>query len=176
MRYTIRLLAVLLAAVATCFAEPVYMLIPNIEGEVVQKGREGWIQVFAFSHEVVSPRDPATGQATGKRQHQPFRCVLAQSKATPLLFAALAKNEKIPKVTINFFKASQTSGVETLYYKIELTNASLSSVRPWMANVKDPTVANFGSQVEIAFVYEKITWTATDGPVTSEDSWLEPRL
>lgn len=46
-----------------------------IRGEVTQRGRENQHRLLAYSHEIVSPRDPATGQATGKRQHQPFRIV-----------------------------------------------------------------------------------------------------
>ena len=44
----------------------------EIKGSVTQKGREGRIAVIAVSHELLSPRDAATGQATGKRQHKPF--------------------------------------------------------------------------------------------------------
>ena len=38
----------------------------DIQGGVTQKGREGKIMVIAVSHEIVSPRDANSGQATGK--------------------------------------------------------------------------------------------------------------
>jgi len=43
-----------------------------IKGSVTQKGREGLILVIAVSHEIVSPRDSASGLPTGKRMHKPF--------------------------------------------------------------------------------------------------------
>ncbi|HZF48038.1 MAG TPA: type VI secretion system tube protein Hcp, partial [Polyangiaceae bacterium] len=43
----------------------------EIKGSVTQKGREGKIMVIAVSHEIMSPRDPASGLPTGKRMHKP---------------------------------------------------------------------------------------------------------
>src|SRR4051812_27559562 len=40
----------------------------DIKGSVTQKGREGAIAVHSFHHHIQSPRDAASGQATGKRQ------------------------------------------------------------------------------------------------------------
>lgn len=44
----------------------------DIKGSIKQKGRDGTIMVIGFHHEVVSPGDPSTGLATGKRIHTPF--------------------------------------------------------------------------------------------------------
>ena len=44
----------------------------DIKGSVTQKGREGKIMVIAASHDVLSPRDAASGLPTGKRMHKPF--------------------------------------------------------------------------------------------------------
>jgi len=65
----------------------------NINGSVTQKGRENSILVHAFSQEVVSPRDPASGLATGKRQHKPLLIVKEIDKSSPLLWNALINNE-----------------------------------------------------------------------------------
>ena len=45
---------------------------PPIQSSVTQKGREGKIMVHAVSHEIVAPRDPASGRTTGKRAHKPL--------------------------------------------------------------------------------------------------------
>jgi type VI secretion system secreted protein Hcp len=66
-----------------------------INGSVIQKGREGKIMVIAFNHEVQSPRDIATGQATGKRMHKPFVITKEVDKSSPLLYTALVTNENI---------------------------------------------------------------------------------
>ena len=153
-------------------AEVIYMVCPQLPGEVIQKGHEKNSLVLAFNHEVVSPRDPASGLATGKRQHMPFRCVIPQGSNTPLLFKALSNNEIIPKVEIQLWRPGTTT-TEVLYLKYELENVSVSSVRPWMPNIKEADVATFGPQVEVAFVYQKITWTFTNGGVTHTDTWSQ---
>ena len=64
----------------------------DIKGSVTQKGRAGKIMVIAFNHEVQSPRDAGTGQATGKRIHKPFVITKEIDKSSPLLYAALTNN------------------------------------------------------------------------------------
>ena len=174
MRNSLRLIIVLLTAISGFASDFVFLKAPQIPGEVIQKGREGFNQVFAFNHEVVSPRDAASGQATGKRQHMPLRVVLAHGKSTPLLFKALSNNEIIPKVEVLFYRPTAT-GLEELYMTYILENVGISSVRPWMPNTKEAAVANFGTQVEVALVYQKITWTYTNGGVTHEDTWDQNR-
>jgi len=146
------------------------MACTQLPGEETHKDRFKFSQVLAFNHEVVSPRDAASGQATGMRQHMPFRVVIPHGSNTPLLFKAIANNEIIPKVEFQFFRQTQV-GTEVLYMKYELENVIVSSVRPWLPNVKEAAVANFGTQVEVSFVYQKITWTFINGGVTATDSW-----
>jgi type VI secretion system secreted protein Hcp len=175
MRKTIQLI-VALVAVCSGFAEPIFMKIDGIPGEEFIKGQEGNIRIFALNHEIVSPRDTASGQATGKRQHMPLRCVMQQGKPTPLLFQALTMNKTIPKVEISFYRPNPTGdGTREKYFTYVLTDVSISSVRPWMANIKDGNVADYGTQVEVAFVYRSIVWTYTNGGITHEDSWQTQR-
>ena len=50
----------------------------QFKGETTLAARhDKWIPVFAFTMGVASPRDPASGQATGKRQYQPLTIVKA---------------------------------------------------------------------------------------------------
>lgn len=61
----------------------------DVKGSVTQKGRENKIMVIAVSHEVVSPRDMASGLPSGKRQHKPFLVTKELDKSSPLLYKAL---------------------------------------------------------------------------------------
>src|SRR5687767_9464430 len=109
MKKTLLLLSfVFLAATGASLqaAETVFLSIRDIRGEVIQKGREGMMEVYGFSHEIISPRDAASGLPTGKRQHTPFRVVIRQSQATPLLLQAQSRNEVIPEVKVLFFRPS----------------------------------------------------------------------
>lgn len=173
MRYSIRSLILALLAVCSSLGEDVFMRIDNIPGEVTRKGLEGQIEALAFSHEIVSPRDAASGLPTGKRQHQPIRVVMHQDKSTPLLFRALAQNTSIPTADLSFYRANP-DGTQTRYMIYSFTGLRVQSVRPWMPNKTDQNATAYGSQVEVAFTYQTITWTYVQGGITFEDSWQAP--
>lgn len=138
----------------------------DIKGDVFERGKEGLIKVVSYSHEISSPRDVATGQATGKRQHKPIVITKEMDKATPLLYAALSTNEMLTEVTLNFYRPSlkAAAGVAVQWYTIKLTNASIAGIK---SRVDDK------GQIleEISLAYQKISWTYTDGGVTHEDTW-----
>lgn len=93
----------------------------NIKGSVTQKGREGTILVHAASHEIVSPRDAASGLPTGKRMHKPFVVTKEVDRATPLLYQAMVSNEQLPEWTLRFARPT-AQGVEHQHYTVKLTN------------------------------------------------------
>ena len=150
----------------------------DIKGSVTQKGREGQIMVIAVSHEIVSPRDSASGLPTGKRQHKPFVITKEIDKSTPLLFNALVNNENITSFTLDFYRPSASpgasTGVEKNYYRIQLVNASIASIETRMDNNTHPDLAKYAPYEEIAFTYQKITWTFVDGGITAMDDWESP--
>lgn len=148
----------------------------QIKGSVTQKGKEGWIAFYGFHHEIVSPRDAASGLATGKRQHKPLTITKEIDKSTPLLYQALIDNENFSEVTLRFFTQDLRSAVtgigkEIQHYTIRLTNANISSIVDDMANIKIAENAKLPLLELITFTYQKIEWTWTDGAITATDSW-----
>ena len=148
----------------------------EIKGSVVQKGREGKILVIAMSHEVVSPRDAASGQATGRRQHKALFITKELDKSSPLLHQAQANNENFKEWELQFWapnvKAGTAgTGTEVQHFTIKLSNAAISSIRMQMPNIKDPDLTRFETFEEVAFVYQKIEWTWLDGGITAVDDW-----
>src|SRR5262245_26518966 len=75
----------------------------EIKGSVTQKGREGSIMVIAVTHEILSPRDPASGLPTGKRMHKPFVVTKELDKSSPLLYSVLVNNENVPEWSLQFW-------------------------------------------------------------------------
>lgn len=140
----------------------------EIHGSVTQAGREDTIMVIGFSHEIVAPRDAASGLPTGKRQHKPFIVTAPIDKSTPLLFNALANNENLPEVTLRLYRPSR-SGKEQQYYTIELVNATVSSIK--LESGEEPRDEN---AMTVSFTYQKIIETWEDGGVTAEDDWSTP--
>jgi type VI secretion system secreted protein Hcp len=147
----------------------------DINGSVTQKGREKMIMVIAVSHEIVSPRDAASGQATGKRVHKPFVITKEIDKSTPLLAKALVTNEVLSSFALDFWRpsvgGSTGAGAETNFYKVQLTNARIASIAMHMDNNTHPDLQKYAPYEEIAFTYEKITWTFVDGGITAMDDW-----
>jgi len=148
-----------------------------IQGNCRQKGRENTIEGISMSHQVVSPRDAASGQATGKRQHKPLRFRAYTDRALPLLYQALTKNEAFKEVVFDFYmpnvlNKSGGQGVETLTYKITLKNAFLATVESELLNLKNPELQRYEMMYSAEFVYEEIIWLYTDGNKTGQDNWL----
>ncbi len=150
----------------------------EIKGSVTQKGREGKIQVIAVSHEIISPRDAASGLPTGKRQHKPFVITKELDKSSPLLYNVLVNNENVTEWELQFWtpqiKAASGGGVEVQHYTIKLTNANIASIAFRMPNNKHPELMRFAEYEEIAFTYQKIVWTWNDGGITADDDWESP--
>jgi type VI secretion system secreted protein Hcp len=59
------------------------------------------LAISGYSHQVASPRDSASGQATGKRQHKPLTITKEIDKATPLLMRAIFTNQTLPIVQMS---------------------------------------------------------------------------
>ena len=145
----------------------------EIKGSVTQKGREGSIMVIAVSHEVISPRDAASGLPTGKRMHKPFVITKELDKSSPLLYNVLVNNENLTEWQLQFWQPSPT-GAEKQHYTVKLTNANIASIDFRMANNKHPDLMRYAEYEEIAFTYQKIEWTWMDGGITAEDDWEAP--
>jgi type VI secretion system secreted protein Hcp len=114
------------------------------------------ITLTGYSHEIVSPRDPASGLPTGKRMHKPLTITKVMDKSTPLLLSALTTNENLTSVTLSLTQNG------TQVATVKLTNANISSY-----------VAH-GLTETWSFTYQKITWTWVDGGITAEDDWEAP--
>ena len=113
--------------------------------------------ISGYSHQVTSPRDAATGLATGKRQHKPLTITKEIDKSTPLLMKAIFTNQTLPVVQLSL-NGSDGKAVAT----VRLTNAQISDH------------LQQGSTETVSFTYQKITWTWVDGGVTAEDDWEAP--
>ena len=142
-------------------------------GGGTQKGHENSILVHSFNEEILVPLDATTGLPTGKREHEPLVIVKELDKASPLLWNALVTNENLTSAVLEFFATSPT-GIEQMIYTITLTNASICSMRQFMADNEIPANAPLPVREEISFTYQKITWTWVQGNIAASDDWESP--
>ena len=89
--------------------------------------------VIQFDYGVASPRDVASGQASGKRIHHPLKVVHEVNEWSPFLLRALVTNELFSSVLVEFFK-TEDSGKSIKYYEVRLTHANASSLRQFTEN------------------------------------------
>lgn len=149
----------------------------KLQGGTVKTSRKGGVDVFSVFHELVSPRDPATGQATGKRMHKPFCIEFYYDPILPQLYDALARNESFKEVKTESFSPNINTkmggqGVETLHYRVTLNEAFLSRITHTMPFNRDPNLSRIDHTIRCEFVYGKITWEWLAGTTKmAVDEW-----
>lgn len=146
----------------------------DFKGESTRKGLEKKMPGFSFNSSVLSPRDAASGMATGKRQHEPLTFLKRVGASTPQWLQALCTNESLKTVTIEFVESDQKTAAERIFFVITLTNANVSSHRI-IQDISEPgaTTPDAVLHEEIALTFDKISWDHQIAKTTAEDSWTD---
>ena len=147
------------------FASPTLLM--TVEGDKQGKfkaeGRpDGKVLASGFSYSVKSPRDPATGMATGKRMHQPIVITHEVGASSPQFFQALVTNEVLKVVNLEFYTVGR-DGKQTLSYTINLDDARVVDFNQKMDGDK--------VYEDISFTFQKIELNNKAGGTMAEDSW-----
>jgi type VI secretion system secreted protein Hcp len=134
----------------------------------ITAGKIAGIRYFA---ETVSPRDVATGQASGKRQHKPIVITKEWDAASPQIFTALVTNEVLTTVLFEFVKTSP-QGQEHVYHTVKLTNANVSDVKSYL-DLTDTSGDPFDAHEleDVSFTFQKIEIENKDGKTQAADDW-----
>ena len=121
------------------------------------------LAALEFEYEVKSPRDIASGQASGKRQHRPIVITKEWGPATPQLFQACVTNEVLKSVVLDCYGSSEEQ-TDELVHTVKLTNATVSRVD----HRYDSQRGHF-EKVELTF--QKIELSSTISKLTATDDW-----
>jgi type VI secretion system Hcp family effector len=130
-------------------------------GDAATGPRKNQIVALSLAYETEIPRNPQTGQATGKRMHKPVVFTHDVGPATPYLFEAAATNETLTTVTIEVGKVD-ANGLMTSSYTLTLTNATVTSLRQF-------TEENILME-EVALTFQKSEIKV--GTKTATDDWM----
>jgi type VI secretion system secreted protein Hcp len=114
-----------------------------------------WIPIVQINESVAAPRDSATGQASGKRQHEPIKVVKEIDASSPQLRKAVTTGEHLKEVVFQFYR-SGAQGKDELYETIRLSDAIITGIEN-----RGSGNAGRGERPteEISFEYEKIEFT-----------------
>jgi type VI secretion system secreted protein Hcp len=114
------------ASLAVLVISTVALADGTMSAEGAKTPKFGAEKIIGITYKVETPRDIATGQASGKRRHGAACVIKPTSSSTPLYFNALATNEVLKVVNL------EVNGL-----KIKLTNATLTSFSLPQADGRD---------------------------------------
>lgn len=141
----------------------------QFKGEGIQdKRKDKWMPVLAFQHSLKSPRDIATGQASGKRQWGQLKIVKEWGASSPLALNSCATNEVLTDVEIEFTNTSAV-GEEQVYQTIKLTDATIAEVRRFTGDSSGAEGASTSRHTGGVDTLELEEWSFTFRKIEVED-------
>jgi len=138
----------------------------QFKGDAARPPEGNWIVGLGFSYEITSPRDPATGQASGKRQHQPLTIIGPWGASSPQIYQALVTNEDLESVDLEFVRTDK-EGKEYVFYTIKLTDATIFDFRQYI----DAAAAQPQPLESVSFTFRRIEEESKDGKTSVTDDW-----
>lgn len=139
-------------------------------GTLSKSDHENEIQVQAFKVNMTVPKDPQSGQPTGRRIHTGLTFTKVVDKSSPMLMQALATGEQIKDATFKFFRTS-SSGTQEHYYTIELEEALITDITTWFPNALDPSNGPIGHMEDVTLSYKAINETHEVAGTSGSDNW-----
>jgi type VI secretion system secreted protein Hcp len=140
------------------------------KGESTRTAHKDKIEGLAFEYEVLSPRDVATGQASGKRQHKPVVITKEWGAASPQIFTSCVTNEVLKSVLMEFYHTTP-EGKEEIHHTVKLINATVSNIKQSAGLAKHEAAADIHETEEVAFTFQRIEVENKTGKTAAVDDW-----
>jgi type VI secretion system secreted protein Hcp len=147
----------------------------DIQGESTQTslGRENSIECLSYSDSVRTAREKGSGQATGRRSHEPIVIRKRIDKSSPLIAKALCNNEVIEGV-FKFFRPNPAGdGTTEQFWTVAIAEGRVASYTHISPDTIDPASAMEPPTEEVSFVFHNITWTYVPSGAEHHDNWRE---
>jgi len=135
-----------------------------------QEGFEDFFLVQRLSHNLTVPRDPHSGQPSGRRVHQPLTVTKILDKSSPMLAIALTTGEALPECELHYYRTSEL-GKQEHYFTVKLEDALLTDITHEVPDIKMPENQPLGHLETLMFSYRKIIWEHVVSGTTGEDDW-----
>jgi type VI secretion system secreted protein Hcp len=114
---------------------------------------------------VTAPRDVATGQMSGKRQHSDISIVKYVGDSSPMFAKAMSTGEILTSVDISFFHGSGAN--PEVYKTVHMTNVMITAIKPMPGSGGDNPMESITFSVDP----ENIVARDKAGNKTAMDDW-----
>ncbi|MBA3709015.1 MAG: type VI secretion system tube protein Hcp [Planctomycetes bacterium] len=141
----------------------------TFKGESSRTKYADQMEGFYYESAIGSPRDPLTGQASGRRRHTPVLIRKKIGASTPLIAKALCTNEVLKSVVFSFVRTAP-DGSEKTFFKVTLTNATVASAKLLVPD-SSLTEARQEFYEEVSFTFQKIEWNHIEAQTMAIDDW-----
>jgi len=138
------------------------MTIEGTKQGVFPGAKAGGIAGLRFSYAAMSPRDLASGQASGNRQHSPIVVTKMVGTASPQIFQALTTNEVLKSVLVVL------PGEEGSGYTIKLSNATVSEIKQYTEELNGRAVV----LEDVSFTFQRIEVQDPGTKSMATDDWM----
>lgn len=119
--------------------------------------------VLSVAHSISSPRDSASGLATGRRQHKPFVITTNVGTTTPQLYGLFVTAQNVAKIQIK--QMASVSPRDTFNGKLQVVSTTT------LIDAQIASIVRYGTTIEIALTYRTINWQYTNGGIEAADDW-----
>jgi len=142
----------------------------KIEGSCDQENHKKAMMIYEFDFTAYIPSEKYDTAATGRRVYEPIRFVKEIDGATPLLMNALATGDTIKKLVFECWHIA--NGIEELYYKITLENATITKVHQFKKLTLDPALSHLNDMEEVFVRFGHIAMEHVIAKKAMDDNWL----
>ncbi len=141
----------------------------KFKGESDRQAYKDRIPGIFYGSAVLSPRDAANGQPTGKRRHEPVLLRKKVGAATPQFSAALTTNEVLKSVLFEFVRTT-ANGAEEVFFTVKLVNATVSGQKLYLPETTGEQ-HHLELTEEISFTFQSIEWKHVTAKTMHTDDW-----
>lgn len=139
----------------------------RLQGESLRVEHQGKLTGISFHYALSSPREVASGMASGKRQHKPISFVKEWGAASPQLFQAAVTNETLTSVLFEFVRTNE-NGEDVVHHTVRLTNAAISDFEQFINGEPAPP-ADPRALERISMTFQTIQMENLDGQTSAID-------
>jgi len=145
--------------------------------ESTKSGYTDKTEVLGYEFMVKKDLDRSTGMAAGKRQYQPVTLWKVSGASSPQLFQSSATNERIKKLTLEFYRPDEVYKQMELSFSMEFENVNIVSYKQMMGVPEEGSFKAKGTGLydEIQFTFEKVTFTDKKTRTLFNDNWSNVR-